>query len=286
MKWILLSLSVISLNVRAIVIRDDVADKKYLADSNDFKALATFYIDGAHGTLIKPNWVLTAAHTTFCLQEGSNISINDQLIPIEQVYIHNDYQPGISHDIALLKLSRPIIEVEPATVYSKNDEQGKSVWFIGVGGTGNGLTGQTVDNYDNAGVLRKAQNVVESVDNALIKFKFDSGVNALSLEGVSGSGDSGSPAYFTEDNKTYIIGISSRVEGGNIGKYGITEVYSRVSFFEPWIKSVINSDEASRKNVSIEKLKGLPAGLTPQNLKMVCDDIGLTKTSKQSRAKI
>jgi hypothetical protein len=38
----------------AVVIRHDVDDAKYLADVIDFPALATFYIDGAHGTLIHP----------------------------------------------------------------------------------------------------------------------------------------------------------------------------------------------------------------------------------------
>lgn len=54
----------------AIVIRHDKPAENYLAKATDFPPLATFYKIGVHGTLIAPEWVLTAAHTVFCLGEG------------------------------------------------------------------------------------------------------------------------------------------------------------------------------------------------------------------------
>ncbi len=264
-----------SLSASAIVVRHDVDDKKYLADSADFAQLATLYIDGAHGTLIKPDWIVTAAHATFCISSGSYISLNSGYHKVESVFVHKDYQPGKSHDIALIKLIDPIKGIKPANLYEESDELGKVTWFVGVGGTGNGLTGQTVDNYENGGVLRKAENRIEQAEGPLLKFKFDRDDAALPYEGVSGGGDSGGPAYLSIDGTSYLLGISSRVEGGDIGKYGVVEVYSRVSFFKPWIEKITTSEETLQRQLAFPKLERLPAGLTEQILPEVCSDIGL-----------
>lgn len=146
---------------------------------------------------------------------------------------------------------------------------------IGVGGTGNGLTGQTEDNVANAGVLRKAQNSVEFAQGPLLTFTFDSGDSALPLEGVSGGGDSGGPAYLTLEGIHYLLGISSRVDGGEIGKYGVVEVYSRVSFFTAWIEDITSGDAKLQQQFALPKLDKLPAGLTVPMLAEVCAEIGL-----------
>lgn len=269
------SLMVFSLSAPAIVIRHDVDDKKYRADPADFPPLATFYVDGAHGTLIQPDWIVTAAHATFCISAGSYVAVRNGYYEVESVYVHKDYQPGQSHDIALIKLAKPVLDVTPAVLYEPADEHGKITWFIGTGGTGNGLTGQTVDNTQNGGVLRKAGNKIEYAEGPLLKFKFDRGDAALPLEGVSGGVDSGGPAYATVAGKTYLLGISSRVEGGETGKYGVTEVYSRVSFFKPWIDKITTADNNARRSLALPKLARLPAGLTAEILPEVCADIGL-----------
>lgn len=263
--------------VNAIVIRHDVTDENYLAKQADFPPLATFYIDGAHGTLIKPNWLLTAAHATFCVQSGSFVKLAGKTRKVSNVYVNPDYTPGKSHDIALIQLQEDVTDVSPATVYVKSDELGKQIWFIGIGGTGNGLEGQIVDNAENKGVLRKAQNTIAKAKGSLIKFKFDQGDMALPLEGVSGGGDSGGPAYIKSDKGFQLLGISSRPEGSfnNIGEYGITEVYSRVSYFSTWINQVIEAHPEAREKITLPKLTYLPAGVTEEILPMVCNDIGI-----------
>ena len=275
--FLFISLITLSLSATAIVIRHDVEDKKYLANPADFAPLATLYVDGAHGTLIKPDWIVTAAHATFCINSGSFISLNNGHHKVERVFVHKDYHPGKSHDIALIKLGEPIKGIKPANLYQESDEFGKITWFIGVGGTGNGLTGQTVDNYQNGGVLRKAHNKIEQAEGPLLKFKFDREDAALPYEGVSGGGDSGGPAFLTIDGTIYLLGISSRVEGEGegIGKYGVVEVYSRVSFFKPWIEKIITSEQTLQQQLALPKLARLPAGLTEQILPEVCADIGL-----------
>ncbi|MDG1752688.1 MAG: trypsin-like serine protease, partial [Thalassotalea sp.] len=169
MKKIFIStLLLISFYSNSIVIKHDENDLKYRANNNDFPALATFYIDGAHGSLITPKWVLTAAHASFCIESGSKVEINGKLQTIKNLFIHKQYEPGNSHDIALVELAQTVQGVKPATIETKSDELNKQVWFIGIGGTGNGLTGETVDNFANKGVLRKAQNQVTFAEGPLI----------------------------------------------------------------------------------------------------------------------
>ncbi|GAA0860196.1 hypothetical protein GCM10009114_36430 [Aliiglaciecola litoralis] len=58
--------------------RHDVDPKKYAASWSDFPPLAQFYIDGAHGSLIAPTWIVSAAHTTFCTDPGTTILVGGE----------------------------------------------------------------------------------------------------------------------------------------------------------------------------------------------------------------
>ncbi|NKC20797.1 trypsin-like serine protease [Pseudoalteromonas galatheae] len=268
--WLLIILG-ISFNSYSIVIRHDVDDANYKVSSNVLPQLATFYIDGGHGTLIDSKWVLTAAHATFCLQPNSTILINNTPTLIEQVFVHTGYMPGQSHDIALIKLKQAVSDVKPFKINRKIDELDKVLWFIGMGGTGTGITGQTIDNLANQGQMRRAQNTVIVAKGPLLKFSFDRGDKALPLEGVSGGGDSGGPAYQYKGGQGVVLGVSSRVEGGRIGRYGVTEIYSRVSYFVDWIDSIIAGKNVA--TLATTTLTQLPAGLTDEILPQVCEEI-------------
>jgi hypothetical protein len=278
MKYFILWLTCFaSFSSNGIVIRHDVADKKYHATVDDFPPLATFYVDGAHGSLIAPKWVITAAHATFCITPNSFVRINEKNRRIKNLYIHPDYTSGKSHDLALVELYEPIMDVFPAEIYQENNEENMKVWFVGIGGTGNGLTGETIDNAQNNGLLRKAQNTIVTAQGPLIKFVFNRGEAALPLEGVSGGGDSGGPAFIKDLKGFKLLGISSRPEGAfeKFGVYDIKEVYTRVSFFKPWVTKVIESSQRDREGISNQKLNKLPTGLSEDILPEVCHDIAV-----------
>lgn len=269
-----LLIAVTALPISAIVLRHDVAPERYSATLQDFPALAQFYIDGAHGALIAPTWVVTAAHTTFCTNPGASILVAGEKVTVKRRFIHPDHTSGVSHDIALLELTEPVTHIRPAKIYLASDELGQVVTFIGAGGTGTGKDGQTIDNAENKGVLRKANNSVAKAEGPLLQFIFREGDEALPLEGIGGGGDSGGPAFIKHGDDYMVLGVSSRGEmGSTIGKYGNREYYTRVSYFKDWINDVISGSEEHRAAIALSQLKHLMSGLNDANLLQVCKEI-------------
>lgn len=282
LPWLLLLLS--TSDAAAIVIRHDKPAAQYMATTADFPPLATFYNIGVHGTLIAPEWVLTAAHTVFCLDQGQPIRVGQELVKVQARYSYPSYQLGGNHDIALIQLATPVTSVQPAKLYRHSDERHQTVWFIGGGATGHGLTGETVSYQDNRGVLRKAQNQVSAVTRSDLQFVFDSGEKALELEGVSGNGDSGGPAFIQKPDGFYLLGVSSRTDSWfkDVGEYGVKELYTRVSTHRDWISQVIAADDNTRATLS--RTDGiLHEGMTPAKMPQLCASLSVTHTPNRQK---
>ncbi|MCF2909250.1 trypsin-like serine protease [Pseudoalteromonas sp. DL2-H2.2] len=263
----------------AIVIRHDVPQQHYDASLSDFPPLATLYNIGVHGTLIAPDWVLTAAHTVFCMNPGQSIKVGNELVKVSQRFSYPEYRLGKQHDIALLRLSKPVTSVKPAEVYNMQDEQGQVVWFIGAGGFGTGDQGETVNYKDNKGKLRKAQNRIVKVTDSDIVFKFEKGSNGEALEGVSGNGDCGGPTYIKQDGRLVLLGVSSRTDSWfyDVGEYGVTELYTRVSSYQSWIERVIGaqSDAARRQLASLDPF--LHENMEEKKMEALCSSLSFEK---------
>ncbi|MBC8066093.1 MAG: trypsin-like serine protease [Chlorobia bacterium] len=225
-------------SARAIVIRHDRDDARYLELAKEFKA----YVDvvDAGGTLIDPRWVLTAGHVAREITPFSaTAKINGKRYIIDRIIFHPDYvqQRGGRKDLSLLRLSQPVTDVQPVGLYRNSDEVGQTVNFFGRGMKGNGNTGPTGED----GKMRGATNKLERADNASVFFQFDKPETATDLEGISGPGDSGGPALLKVDGKWAIAGVSSANMGNGFGlcKYGTTEVYARVSTEVAWIEKTL-----------------------------------------------
>lgn len=247
---------VVSVAAQAIVIRHDKDQNEYKTDQAH-PALVDMRHDG-HGMLIAPQWVVTAAHTIFYDYKDKTIRVGGVEREIGNVIFHEGYSkpaeglfqgdaaPGqaylrANHDIALIKLKKPVTDVAPIALYDAEDETGRVITLYGRGNTGTGITGQM---EETRGVLRTAQNTVSKAGKQWLTYRFDQGDAALPQEGFQGNGDSGGPAIIEKDGVQYLGGLMSwAVYEGDLADfkgsmYGMEGSLIRLSYYRDWIADV------------------------------------------------
>ncbi len=223
----------------SIVIRHDRDDEAHRALAARYPAAVRVLPDGA-GVLVAPRWVLTAAHVADGVADQKpRVIVGDRDVAGDWVVLHPDWQGMGAHDIALLRLAEAVEDVSPAQLYAGDDEEGRVVTFVGNGDFGDGRRGPQQQD----GVRRAATNRVESVDDDWITFRFDAPPEGTELEGVSGPGDSGGPALVVTDGALVTLGVSVASRGAKPGRYGVEEMYTRVSTHRAWVESVLAGDE-------------------------------------------
>ncbi|NQZ89355.1 MAG: trypsin-like serine protease [Colwellia sp.] len=262
-KIILLTLLVsFSMPCFSIVTKHDVVEDKYLP-----KQVPEYLIDmpgEGHGILIKPNWIVTVAHLIFSDYTGKEILIHGRKYKIEKVIIHDnakkpdsslfegdakplmDFMKSTS-DIALIKLTESVSHVKPIPMYLGSDEKGKVITAFGRGSTGDGKSGSIFETKRKK-ILRTMSNRIETAEGNWISITFDKNNNALELEGIDGSGDSGGPLIIDKNGKQYLAGLFSwdYVEGDlksfKHGLYGGMSYQVRVSTYVKWIEQQIKNN--------------------------------------------
>jgi hypothetical protein len=230
-------------DVPAIIRRHDVPDSAYVQRGQGFTSLAHLYLptpqgaaDG-EGTLIAPRWVLTAAHVATEVRRGHMVTVGSEQIAVDSIVVHPQWNDG-PHDLALLRLSRAAV-VRPAQLYRQSAEANQPIVIVGYGDFGSGETGPQGNDHR----VRGATNRIDEATDLWLKFAFDPPDNPRTtpLEGVSGPGDSGGPAYLDGVPGEVLVGVSSgqstRAAGGP-GRYGVVEYYVRVSRYILWIESI------------------------------------------------
>lgn len=263
-ETIFLVMFAVSSAAGAIVIRDDVKDEKYQVPSSTLPALADFPGEG-HGVLISPQWVVTAAHVA-CMQHIDAIMIKGQPRQVESITVHPGYKAppeslikealasgdgaslraflASSDDLALIKLKTPVTDVEPVALYRGSDEIGKTVQLIGKGATGHGKDGIKPHSPHRTS-LRRAFNVISSVDARWISYTFDAPASAVPLEGMAGNGDSGGPLLIREGRHWQLAGLVAWVSSQRDlrsyrgAQYGDGGNNVRISHYLAWIDSIV-----------------------------------------------
>ncbi|MGV3618891.1 MAG: S1 family peptidase [Fimbriimonas sp.] len=247
----------------AIVIRHDRDDARYRALAERYRGPVCGIGTGGHGTLVAPRWVVTAAHVVDRADAFSGFaSFGDRHVPIKAVYLHPTWAlPGGRTDLALVELAEEVKRVKPARFYERGDETGKRIVFVGQGYTGTGLEEPKAAD----GAWRAAQNTITEVDDRFIAFDFDRPPAGDDLEGISGPGDSGGPAFLEEKGNLYILGVSSgnsAPRGQGHCTYGSQERYGRISNHVDWLRATMRDRKgATPMGVAKPIATGWPTGV-------------------------
>ncbi len=224
--------------VHAIITRHDADTVVDKADAERFAAVGKILPDG-EGVLIDPHWVLTAAHVaTGPPKDRIRVRFAGIEYKVVEVVPYPGWGPG-ENDLALMRLSAQVRFVNPLDLHEARLAEGATVVVAGRGDHGDGLQGIA----GNDGAMRVARNAVSRVEPDRLMITLDAPADgALPDEGISGPGDSGTPALIEVDGRLEVVGIGSVGQNPpkrRYGEYGSVDIFIGVSHVRKWIEETL-----------------------------------------------
>lgn len=194
----------------------------------------------ASAVIIRPHWILTAAHVVKDAQDNVVLKGGDEYRLSHLVY-HKDYDEDTVgfHDIALAYSPRDFDLEFYTPLYRGQDEVGKTITFAGFGVAGTFLSG----GKESDGKRRAGHNSIDRHDRAVLICS-PSRTKRFPLEFSIAPGDSGGGMFIGNE----LAGINSflMAEDKNPnGTYGDESAFTRVSLYVDWVDAQISKYEAA-----------------------------------------
>ena len=250
-----LAIVLFSVGTRGGTIDPNTPDKKYVEFGRSFPMVARLVaptnvtVDGekqpailsASSVIIKPHWVLTAAHV-FENAAGMPVVIADDNKPraATLIVIHPAFKPDVmgAHDIALCFVPQPFSLEFYTPLYTDTNELGKAATIAGYGRTGTFKTGAVKQD----GFKRAGHNEIDCLTPFIISCS-PSVHNRFPLEFMIAPGDSGGGLFIGNELAGICSFVSSKGRQKANGGYNNDSSFTRVSTYVPWINDVVTTAE-------------------------------------------
>ncbi len=255
-----------ALTARGTTIRDDVTLSATVTLAENYPSVGKLLMKSdssqylGSGTIISPEWVLTAAHNVD-IMNSMTFTIGGSVYAADSWTYHPNWDTDAlnGYDIAVVHLSSPVGGIESAALYSgtTSDLLDLTAAYVGFGNTGTGSTGE-VDKT--SGTKHAVQNVLDvtlnklrpwygSKSSSVLISDFDDPLNpsisktgstaALDYEGLIASGDSGGGVFAALGGVTYLVGVNSfglTIDNTEVdSSYGNLSGATSVPAFYDWI---------------------------------------------------
>ncbi|MFK5970218.1 MAG: serine protease [Candidatus Marithrix sp.] len=219
------------------------------------------------GTLIAPNWVLTAAHCTKnetaddiqIVLGQQTLSGTGEVIDVEEIIIHPEYQRYNDEnplaDIALLKLKQPSTQTEFIPIAEASNIQiGNLASVMGWGQTSVNNSSSYSDTLQYTSIPIVSNEICnQSYTDDVADSMLCAGLKQGGTDGCNG--DSGGPLLIKSEGKWQQIGIMSWGESCALSDYyGVyTRLTSFTDFIDKYVKQPCENLAAPTLQTNIEK---------------------------------